>query len=103
MVEVRKMLVKCDKYLLFTDVDAPGMDDADIVRVVLPPQEAPRSSSKWLFHRNMVAHLPMWDYMFQTGIAEKFDWTANVELDHFTSPLRLKLTIARYMIIIRNG
>jgi len=104
MAEVRQMVSRCDKHIFFTDMDAPpGGGEDDVVRVPIPKQDLEREAGRWLNHRNMVAHLPIWDYLFQQRIPENYDWTVNVELDHYTSPARLRLTIARYLVALRRG
>jgi hypothetical protein len=97
------MVSKCDKHIFFTDSDAPGADAEDIVKVRVPRQDVTRRERDWLFHRNMVAHLPVWDYILQEGIAAKYDWTVNVELDHWFHAGRMRVLIARYLSILRDG
>ncbi|CAE8590394.1 unnamed protein product [Polarella glacialis] len=57
----------------------------------------------WLYHRNMVGLMPSWTHMFQTGLADKYDWFINVEFDHFLSPARSRATIAAYVEGLKQG
>lgn len=93
MREVKIQFEQCDGHAFFTDMDSKGPAQADIVKVKVPKQREPRSSKNWLYHRNMVGLLPSWTYLLTTGMAEKYDWVINSELDHFLIPSRARLRI----------
>ncbi|CAJ1375832.1 unnamed protein product [Effrenium voratum] len=101
--EVRKQYKKCDGHLFFTDKESPVNQDEDFVRVEVPQQRLPRTHGQWLYHRNMVGLMPAWEHLLKSGVAEKYDWLLNSELDHFLSPSRAKETIAAYLRNMEAG
>lgn len=100
MPHVKQEFAKCNDSILFSDKNDSG---AGIVGVSFPPQNQKRTDRDWLYHRNMVGLLPSWTYLVETGIAEKYDWVINIDFDHFMSPARVRLGIATYLSILRNG
>lgn len=101
LAEARFQLAKCDGHLIFSDHSVEG--ETDIIEVSVPKQSLLRSDNKWLYHRNMVGLLPSWSYLIGQKVLEKYDWVLNLELDHFMSPARVRLTIIEYLDILRNG
>jgi len=102
--EVRKQYKKCDGHLFFTDTESPVKnDEEDFQRVKVPEQKNPRSHGQWLYHRNMVGLMPAMTYMLESGIAEKYDWYINTEIDHFLSPRRARENIAAYLRVMDQG
>ncbi|OLP87234.1 hypothetical protein AK812_SmicGene31580 [Symbiodinium microadriaticum] len=102
--EVRRQYKKCDGHLFFTDTESPVKEDEeDFVRVQVPKQRVERTHGQWLYHRNMAGLMPSWDHLLRSGIAERFDWLLNSELDHFLSPSRAKETIREYLQGLEDG
>ncbi|CAE7833257.1 unnamed protein product [Symbiodinium sp. CCMP2592] len=56
-----------------------------------------------LYHRNMVGLIPAWSHLLSSGMAEKYDWLINSELDHFLSPSRAKENILEYLRVMEEG
>ncbi|CAE7903075.1 unnamed protein product, partial [Symbiodinium necroappetens] len=101
---VRRQYNKCDGHVFFTDTESPaGQGEDDFVRVPVPRQELNRSHEKWLYHRNMVGLMPAWSHLLSSGMAEKYDWLINSELDHFLSPSRAKENILEYLRVMEEG
>lgn len=69
----------------------------------MPAQPTNRATKEWLYHRNMVGLLPCWAHLIKTGIADRYDWVVNAELDHHISPARVRTTINSYMDILKAG
>lgn len=111
MPESRQQLSKCDDHAYFTDENAPvygTTPEIDFVKVHVPPQtDGPqqwaRGDKGWLMHKNMAGLIPTWTHLLERGIAEKHDWVINTELDHFVRPSKVRLAIARYLQVLRNG
>lgn len=102
--EVRRQYNKCDGHVFFTDTESPaGQGEDDFVGVPVPRQELNRSHEKWLYHRNMVGLMPAWSHLLSSGMAEKYDWLINSELDHFLSPSRAKENILEYLRVMEEG
>lgn len=52
----------------FTDTESPGEQQADFIKVELPPTRQNRSEQFWLLLKNMVGLLPAWNYLLQHNV-----------------------------------
>jgi len=98
----RTLFAACDGHAFFTDDDAPGDPDG-FIKVHVPATKRKRSDGMWLYHQNMVGIAPAWAYLFTYGIAEKYDWVINAELDHFFVASRAKRCIVDHLNVLRKG
>lgn len=106
---MKKQYAQCDGYKFFTDMNAPGADDPDIVKVPVPDQNCkengcfPRNSSLWLYHKNMAGLLPAWTYLIQGNRLDNYDWVINSEFDHYMRPSMMRQGIETYVKSLWKG
>eukprot|EP00931_Biecheleriopsis_adriatica_P085891 TRINITY_DN60664_c0_g1_i1.p1 TRINITY_DN60664_c0_g1~~TRINITY_DN60664_c0_g1_i1.p1 ORF type:complete len:683 (-),score=145.94 TRINITY_DN60664_c0_g1_i1:27-2075(-) len=103
MAYARKLFAECDGYAFFTDRDAAGEDEEDLIRVDVPATKQKRNEQGWLLLKNMVGLIPSWSYLLSNNIIDGYDWIVNAELDHFMVAPLLRKTIADYMNIVIQG
>lgn len=104
---VRNLFSACDGHMFFTDRNAsykqyPGADD-NFVKVDVPRTKQKRSDGGWLTHKNMIGLTPAWTYLLDNGVAEKYDWVLNAELDHFTRPWLVRRNIMQHLELLGKG
>eukprot|EP00928_Gymnodinium_smaydae_P025856 TRINITY_DN2047_c0_g3_i1.p1 TRINITY_DN2047_c0_g3~~TRINITY_DN2047_c0_g3_i1.p1 ORF type:complete len:412 (+),score=78.03 TRINITY_DN2047_c0_g3_i1:40-1275(+) len=109
LAEVRAQFAACDGSTIVVDEESVGVEGPDVLRVPVPSQaNAPETRRKrwgehWLYHRNMVAVLPAWKRMMDSGKLDKHDWILHSEFDHFIRPSRIRYAIAEYMRSLHVG
>lgn len=107
--EIKRQYAKCDGRAIFTDIQAPGPDDPDIIKVPVPDQRCnqtrcvPRENNGWLYHKNMAGLLPAWTYLLEGRRLDKYDWVINSEFDHYMRPTMIRKGIETYMTSLWRG
>eukprot|EP00440_Ansanella_granifera_P045385 gb/GFBE01049174.1/.p1 GENE.gb/GFBE01049174.1/~~gb/GFBE01049174.1/.p1 ORF type:complete len:476 (+),score=126.39 gb/GFBE01049174.1/:1-1428(+) len=103
MPEARKAMQKCNDHRFFSHTNPDGHKESDVTVVQLPGQPVKPDDSQYLWHRNMVGLMPVWDYLIKSGEAKNYDWVINLELDHLFIPDLARLQITQYMNRLRAG
>jgi len=93
--EVKKQLSLCDGHMVYTDLEAPDIEDDAITRVRVPRQFTPRSSEVWGLGMNMIGLMPALTHLMTDPkiSVSKYDWIINIEMDHIIRPTHVRTLI----------